>query len=393
MSIKYFSKIIALAAAAASMLSCSESMEKVADRIFAIAREQVVQMDGRLAPNTSPRTFENGQALDAGIKAWTSGFFPGTAWYVYEYTGDEKVREVAERRTRELATLPAFNVGHDIGFMINCSYGNAFRITRDSTFLPVIEAGAANLAARFNPTVGCTQSWGQFKNSRFTVIIDNMMNLELLTTADCLFGADSLRQIAISHATTTMENHFRDDYTTWHLVCYNPDSGDVDFKCTHQGYSDDSAWARGQAWALYGFTMIYHETGTEEFLDQAENIARMLFGRLPEDGIPYWDFDDPDIPDTVRDASAAAIMASAFAELSGLTKDSDLACSCRRMAEKQVRTLASDQYLARSGNGNFLLRHGVGNKPGGAEIDVPLTYADYYFLEALMRLTRQDKKN
>ncbi len=386
MSKQTFFSILAVLLIGTAATSCRESARQISDRVYALAREQVIQMDARLAPDSMPRTFENGKTVDSGIQAWTSGFFPGSAWYVYEYTGDPKVREVAQRRTMELSPLPAFNVGHDIGFMINCSFGNAWRITRDSTFLPTLAGGAANLAARFNPTVGCTSSWGQFKDSKFTVIIDNMMNLEILTTQARLSGADSLRDIAVSHANTTMKNHFRPDYTTWHVVSYDPETGDVAFKCTHQGYSDDSAWARGQAWGFYGYTMMYRETGIPAYLSQAENIARMLLKRLPKDGVPYWDFDDPDIPDTQRDASAGAIMASAFTDLSGLTADGKLAKECRSMALRQVRTLSSPAFLASGDNGHFLLRHSVGNKPGGAEIDVPLTYADYYFLEALKRL-------
>ena len=381
-------RIIAAVLAPALAVSCGENAGHVADRVFSLAREQVILMDARLAPNTSPRTFENGKAVDAGLKAWTSGFFPGSAWYVYEYTGDPRIKEVAERRTRELAALPGYNVGHDIGFMMNCSYGNALRITGDPSWRGPLEAGAANLASRFNPTVGCTSSWGSFRDSEFTVIIDNMMNLEILTVVHRLTGADSLLNIAVSHANTTMKNHFRPDRTSWHVVSYFKDSGQVAFKCTFQGYSDDSAWARGQGWGLYGYTMMYRETGIEAYLTHAENIAGMLLERLPKDGIPYWDFDDPAIPNTVRDASAAAVMASAFAELSGLSKDKKMAGKYRKMALRQVRTLASPEYLAAEGNGNFLLRHSVGNKPGGGEVDVPLTYADYYFLEALLRLTR-----
>ena len=379
---------ILLLIAAAITLSCSDSAEHISQRVFPVAARQIIDMDARLASGVTPRTVENGQVKDAGIRAWTSGFFAGTAWQAYEYTGDEKLLEIARRRTLELASLPQYNVGHDIGFMIGCSAGNGWRITRDSTFLPIIKAGADNLAARFNPKVGCTLSWGEFRESKFTVIIDNMMNLELLTTAAKLFDADSLKEMAITHANTTIRNHFRDDYATWHVVAYDPQSGEVDFKCTRQGYSDDSAWARGQAWALYGYTMMYRETGEPAFLPQAENIARMLLKRLPKDGVPYWDFDDPDIPDTYRDASAGAIMASAFAELSTLTADSKLSRKCHRMALRQVRTLASEQYFATEGNGNFLLRHSVGNLPDGGEVDVPLSYADYYFLEALIRLNR-----
>lgn len=388
MTDKTFVFFILLFITATVTLSCSESAEHISKRVFPIAVQQIIDMDARVAQGMSPRTFENEQVKDAGIRAWTSGFFAGTAWQAYEYTGNEKLLEIASRRTLELTSLPQYNVGHDIGFMIGCSFGNAWRITRDSCFLPAIKAGAENLAARFNPQVGCTLSWGEFRESKFTVIIDNMMNLELLTTAAKLFGADSLKDIAVCHANTTMKNHFRNDYTTWHVVAYDPQSGDVDFKCTRQGYSDDSAWARGQAWALYGYTMMYRETGQTAFLTRAENIAEMLLKRLPKDGVPYWDFDDPGIPDTYRDASAGAIMASAFAELSGLTADSKLARRCHRMALHQVRTLASEEYFATEGNGNFLLRHSVGNLPGGGEVDVPLSYADYYFLEALIRLGR-----
>ena len=221
---------------------------------------------------------------------------------------------------------------------------------------------------------------------RFPVIIDNMMNLEILTQAYKLAGIDSLKTIALSHADTTMKHHFRPDYTTWHVVDYDPVNGGVRGKQTAQGYSDDSAWARGQAWAVYGYTMMFREIGELRYLEHAEMVARMLLEKLPKDGIPYWDFDAPDIPNTHRDASAGAIMASAFIELADYTKDKALARACMRMAEKQIRTLSSDEYLAQPGeNCNFILKHSVGSLPGGSEVDVPLTYADYYYLEALLR--------
>ena len=212
------------------------------------------------------------------------------------------------------------------------------------------------------------------------------MNLELLEYASKLFYCDTLNDIAVKHAETTMENHFRPDYSCYHMLDYDPATGAVLRKVTVQGYADESAWARGQAWALYGYTMMYCETRKAEFLHQAENIANMLLERLPADGIPYWDFDDPEIPNTYKDASAAAVMCSAFIELSGLSKDRKLSKKCSAMAERQIRTLASPQYLAAPGeNAGFLLKHSVGNLPGGSEIDTPLIYADYYFLEALNR--------
>ena len=212
------------------------------------------------------------------------------------------------------------------------------------------------------------------------------MNLELLEYASALFHCDSLNDIAVKHAQTTMANHFRPDYSTYHMLDYDPATGAVRRKVTVQGYADESSWARGQAWALYGYTMMFRETGLEEFLHQAEGIARLLLDRLPADGVPYWDFDDPEIPNTYRDASAAAVMCSAFLELSGLSKDRKLSGQCLDMARQQIRTLASPSYLASPGeNGGFLLKHSGGNLPSGSEIDTPLIYADYYFLEALNR--------
>ena len=279
-----------------------------------------------------------------------------------------------------------FPLSHDIGFQVNCSYGNAYRITGDQQYRHLIEAAADALAGRFNPVVGATLSWAAGEKGEYPVIIDNMMNLELLEYASKLFSSDTLQSIAVTHAETTIANHFRQDYSSWHMLDYNPSTGEVMRRVTVQGLSDGSAWARGQAWALYGYTMMFRETGREEFLTQAEKIAGMLLPRLPYDGIPYWDFDDPEIPFAYRDASAGAIMSSAFVELSALTSDRKLAKSCLRMAEKQIRTLASPEYLADVGtNGDFLLKHSVGNLPGGSEIDVPLPYADYYFLEAINR--------
>jgi unsaturated chondroitin disaccharide hydrolase len=272
-----------------------------------------------------------------------------------------------------------------------CSYGQAYRITGSRRWLGRLFESAEKLSKRFNPTVGAIKSWDFVrKDWQYPVIIDNMMNLELLTRASKLFRNDALRDVAVSHARTTARNAFRPDFTSCHLVDYDPSTGAVRSKQTVQGYSDASAWARGQAWAFYGYTMMYRETGLEEFLAQACDIARMLLSRLPSDGIPYWDFDNPAIPAALKDASAGAIMASAFAELSGLAKDPALAQSCLEMARTQVRTLSTIEYLAPAGqNCGFLLKHSVGNLPEKSEVDVALTYADYYYLEAVSRLAAE----
>lgn len=372
---------LALMAAAGCV---SESMQTLSDRVFDRAVDQFILMDSKLSETEFPRTVDTlGNLVTSDSKWWCCGFFPGSLWYTYEYTGDDRIRGLADKYTRRIRTRELL-FDHDLGFEVWCSYGNALRLTGDQSYKPEIEEAAALLATRYSPTVKAIRSWNN-PHKGFRVIIDNMMNLELLEEAAKMFGCDSLDRIAQDHANTTMKNHFRDDYTTWHLVNYVDEDGSVRRRHTVQGYSDDSAWARGQAWALYGYTMMYRETGCPEYLQQALNVGDMILGHLPQDGVAYWDFDDPDIPDTYRDASAAAVMASAYIELSGYAEGRQRK-EYKAVAERILRTLASDEYLCAPGECHgFLLKHSVGSLPHGNEVDAPLTYADYYFLEALIR--------
>lgn len=375
-------------AACLMLASCKESVKSMSDRVFERARIQYTAINERMAPDSLPRTWTGEKYVNAGINWWCSGFIAGTYWYIYEYTKDPAMEVLARNYTHRLDGICSKKTHHDIGFQVNCSFGNAYRITGEKEWLEVMEPAAAKLATRFSPTVKAIKSWDN-KKYIYPVIIDNMMNLELLVKGAELFGADSLRSIAMTHANTTIANHFREDWSTWHLVDYNPETGEVDHKQTVQGYSDDSAWSRGQAWGLYGYTMMYSYTKEPAYLEQARHIADFIIANLPEDGIPYWDFNAPADENGVilRDASAGAIMASAFVQLSRLVPEKRLARKYHAVAEKQVRTLAGDEYLAQPGeNGDFLLRHSVGSLPGNSEVDVPLTYADYYFLEALLRL-------
>ncbi|MDR1938447.1 MAG: glycoside hydrolase family 88 protein, partial [Tannerellaceae bacterium] len=248
--------------------------------------------------------------------------------------------------------------------------------------------GAESLASRFNPVIGCIKSWDHNTNKwQFPVIIDNMMNLEFLFWASRESGDSKYRDICISHADKTITNHFRPDYSSYHVVSYDTITGQVEKKNTHQGYADESAWARGQAWGLYGFVVMYRETQDVKYLEQAKNIAGFILNHpnLPADKIPFWDFNAPDIPNAKRDASAGAIICSALVELSGYV-DEDLSKSYLQVAETQIRTLSSPEYFAEKGtNANFILKHSVGHLPGNSEIDVPLTYADYYYIEAMLR--------
>lgn len=350
--------------------------------------EQLLEETHRLAneERVSPRTLdEDGGLVLVPPGDWTSGFFPGVLWQLYEFTANPKWLEAAREATAQLEGEKYNGRTHDMGFKIYCSFGQGYRLTGDTVYRAVIIQAAQTLSTRFNPVVGCIRSWDH--NSHrwdFPVIIDNMLNLELLFAATRLTGDSSFYDIAVSHANTTLKNHFRPDGGTYHVIDYDPETGEVEHRNTHQGYSDSSTWARGQAWALYGYTVCYRETGDERYRDKALEIASWLkhHPHTPADGIPYWDFDAPGIPDEPRDASAAAVIASALYELSTRVTDDG---SLRHDADHIINSLSTAYTAPKGTHHGFILLHSTGSKPANSEVDVPLIYADYYFLEALRR--------
>ncbi len=335
--------------------------------------------------DTFPRSYGDGKYLEMTMDDWTSGFYPGSLWLDREMKGDEVLDSLARHYTAKLAAVPAMKHTHDLGFMVMPSFALEYAVTGDAMAKEAVIEAAHSLAGRFNDSIGLIRSW-DFGKWNYPVIIDNMMNLELLFTAADWTGEKRLREIAMSHADRTMENHFREDYSSWHVVSYN-DDGTVESKTTWQGFSDDSRWARGQAWGLYGYTVCYRFTGERRYLEQANKIAGLIIGLpdMPEDKIPYWDYDAPGKPDAPRDASAAAVTASALLELQGMVEPS-LGAGYRSYAEDILRSLCSEQYLASPGtNGDFILKHSTGAAPFNSEIDDAICYADYYFLEAIQR--------
>ena len=384
--------IIAIMASGIGLFAQSNSNTALKKQIAAnltLAVAQYQLLHSNVAANRMPQNYDisSGKMVTSDTKWWCAGFFPGTLWYLYDYSKNESIKKIAEERLNLMEPEKHFTGNHDLGFMMYCSYGNAYRITKNDKYKKILDTAAMSLASRFRPKIQSIQSWDSSKNFKCAVIVDNMMNLELLTWVSNNGGDPRFGEIARIHANTTMQRQFRPDNAAFHVLDYSLATGTLLRKTTWQGYSDSSAWSRGQGWAVYGYTMMYRLTKDEKYREQANKIAAFILNHpnYPKDGIPYWDFDAPNIPDALRDASAGALMASAFIELSDYVTG-PLKQKYKIAAETILTTLFSSQYLATKGtNGGFLLKHSVGALPLKGEVDVALTYADYYFVEAMLR--------
>jgi unsaturated chondroitin disaccharide hydrolase len=402
---------IAVSVCTSSFLWLSPKTEMIS-KDFAVAEKQYTQM---LRTQTDLRAFPRTINKDGSVKTtdvwdWTQGFFAGGLWYIYEHTKKPEWKAAATKWTEALEEAQFLTQHHDVGFVMYCSYGNAMKFEKDpvklAKYRKILIQSAESALTRFDPKVGLIKSWNtkaswdRKTTWRFPVIIDNMMNLEMLCYVSKLTGNPKYKKVAVSHALNTMKNHFRADYSTYHVVDYDA-NGKVLHRQTNQGYSDNSTWSRGQGWAIYGFTMMYRETKDKRFLEAARKAADFYLSQpnLPKDKIPYWDFNvnqkgyTPDwdyasrklsyIP---RDASAGALVASGLLELSTFAKDDN---KYFKSAEQMLKSLSGSEYLAKPGrNSGFILKHSVGSFPHNSEIDVPLIYADYYFLEALSRYSK-----
>ncbi len=397
--------------------ACQNKQEEKEDFIkdnVAFAADQtdkMLQVVGKPTGNNYPRTMNrNGELAVTSMYDWTPGFFPGSLWYLYELTGETKWRDIAEEWTTSLEPLKTFTGHHDLGFMMYCSYGNAERLDPKPVYKEILIESANSLSSRFSEKTQTIKSWNYRKNWNDTtewfypVIIDNMMNLEMLFYASKVSGDKKYYDIAVKHSESTLRNHFREDFSTYHVVDYDTITGKVLDQATCQGFSDNSTWSRGQAWAIYGFTMVYRETKDQKFLEAAIKATDIYLKNLPEDLVPLWDFNvgqEGYIPEgksyavefpgrDLRDASAAAIVCSALFELAEYANNQ----SYTDYAIKMLHNLASPAYRAPLGaNADFLLMHSVGSIPHKSEIDKPLVYADYYFLEALIRYKNLNKKS
>ncbi len=365
------------------------SMKELIARNFSLAASQYKLLEKNTPDTVMPRYFDpaSNKSVTSDTKWWCSGFFPGSLLYIYEETADEEIKRIAEKRLSILEKEKYYTGNHDLGFMIYCSFGNAYRLFGKPEYKEAVMTAAGSLATRYRPDILSIQSWNGGGQLHCPVIIDNMMNLELLYWVSNNGGDARYRDIAINHANTTLNYHFRPDNSSYHVLDWDLAKKEIIQKITWQGAADSSAWARGQSWGLYGFTMMYRFLRDKAYLDQARKIAEFLLDHpnLPADKIPYWDYYAPGIPDTYRDASAASIMASALLELGQYVSKRE-----RRKyveaAKQMIVSLSSDTYLSKAGeNGGYLIKQNVGSLPHKSEIKVSLTYADYYFLEAMLR--------
>ena len=374
----------------------NDSLEAVVDSALNFAESQCLLMAKKYEDKEGelPRTFENGKDVSSDSRWWCSGFFPGCLWYLYENSNNQELKKYAQFYTSRIEREKYTTDNHDVGFMLYCSFGNGYRITKDSHYKEVLLTGARSLSTRYNPKIGVIRSWDWNREKwQFPVIIDNIMNLELLLWASENSDETRFKDIALSHANKTMEYHFRSDYSSYHVVSYDTITGKPHIRQTHQGFSDESAWSRGQAWGLYGYIYLYRETKDNRYLQQAVHIANFIINHpnMPKDYIPHWDFNASDIPNAPRDVSAASVIASALVQLSDFV-DKELSDKFMNIVETQIRNLACDKYTAQLGeNGCFILKHSVGSFPHHSEVDVPLSYADYYYLETLVHLRRKHK--
>jgi hypothetical protein len=369
--------------------SLKNKMKDLIEDNFVFATKQYQYLKANTPDSVMPRSYvpATGKSVTSDTKWWCSGFYPGTLWYLYAYTKDENIKKEAEKRLGILEKEKYYTGNHDLGFMMYCSFGTAYKYTNNPAYKDVVAIAAKSLSTRYRPQIKSIQSWNSRDILNCPVIIDNMMNLELLHWVSDHGGDPVFKEIAVTHANTTIANQFRPDNSSVHVVDWDLNTGTVLKKITWQGAADSSAWSRGQTWGFYGYTMMYRFTKNKTYLEQAKKIARFLLShpRLPSDKVPYWDFDAPGIPNVPRDASSAAIMASALLELGQYSTGAEKK-EYIETAETILQSLSSPAYRAKLGeNGGFILMHSVGSLPHKSEVDAPLTYADYYFIEGLTR--------
>jgi unsaturated chondroitin disaccharide hydrolase len=376
---------LALPMAPARPVVAEDPLEAAIRHAWDFAAQQLDRAAKSTATDRYPRmTSSTGNWETTGPSAWTSGFFPGALWLMFERTGDPLWRTRAETWTSPIGGQRTRTDTHDLGFMFMSSYGNGYRQIPNEPYRRILAEAAGSLAKRYDPDVRCVRSWGSNNDTtKFEVIVDNLMNLELLLWGARNGGSSEWRSMAIDHGLRCgIQDLMRADGSTFHRAIYDPVTGDLKSRGTVQGACDACTWSRGQAWAVYGFTMLYDETGDARFLEAARKTADYFIGHLPPDKVPYWDFSKSG--SEPRDSSAASIAASGLLELSRHETDATRKQTYLSAARDILASLSSLAYLAENTKYSSILMHGTRNKPAGS-YNTGLIFGDYYMLEAMLR--------
>lgn len=352
-----------------------------ARRVLRLAETRLTATDGAFRPGRFPSvTDRRGRWQTVSARQWTSGFFPGSLWLAYRATRRPAFETQARAWTRGLAGQARDTSTHDVGFQIMSSFGNGYSLTHSAAYRRVILRAAASLASRYDDSVGAVRSWGpRSDRHHFEVIVDSLMNLGLLFWAGDHGGPHAWKRIATRHALTVAQHFVRRDGSTIHLVDFDPRTGVVLGTANPQGYSADSTWSRGQAWATYGFASAYAETGRLRLLSAARRTADYFIGGLRADCVPSWDFNVPDARTAPADTSAAAIAAEGLLRLSRLDPDPDRKARYASYASRILSSLAG-HYLASSGQATLT---GGTSAIGVDPPDVGTAYGDYFLLQGI----------
>jgi unsaturated chondroitin disaccharide hydrolase len=334
-----------------------------------------------------PERTENGQWFCVENGGWVGGHWVGLLWLAFSSTQNPALEAAARTWAARLAPRQFDTTTHDLGFLFELSHILGYELTGDETLkAPALQA-AETMCRRFNSRGGFFQAWGPLDappELRGRAIVDTMMNLDLLFWASRQTGDLQFTQMAETHANTVIKYQIRPDFSTSHVIDFDPESGAFLKQDTHQGLSADSCWSRGQAWAVYGFGDCYRATGDPIFLETARHLANYAFENLPADRVPYWDYCSPDIHNDVRDSSAASILSSGLLNLAMLETNPENAARWHTHAEAVLKSLW-ENYSSRGTPEPSILIHGTRSKPHGL-MDHGLIYGDYYFVEALLKL-------
>jgi unsaturated chondroitin disaccharide hydrolase len=377
--------VLALATVTARPAAAEDPLEAAIRHAWDFAAQQLDRAVKSIPTDRYPRmTTSTGNWETTSPSAWTSGFFPGALWLMFERTGNPLWRARAETWTSRIGGQRTRTDTHDLGFMFMSSYGHGYRLIPNEPYRKILVEAAGSLAKRYDPDVRCIRSWGSINDTtKFEVIVDNLVNLELLLWGARNGGNAEWRTMAINHGLRCgIQDLMRADGSTFHRAIYDPVTGGLKSRGTVQGACDACTWSRGHAWAVYGFTMLYRETGDTRFLDAARTTADYFISHLPPDKVPYWDFSKSG--SEPRDSSAASIAASGLLELSRRETDATRKQTYLSAARDILTSLSSPAYLAEGTTYWSILMHGTRNKPAGS-YDTGLVFGDYYMLEAMLR--------